>query len=61
MEIRPIKLFEILESYAPKSWNGEVYYSKLKKTYKKNTELERALVATLYDGLAYGNWPWVIK
>jgi len=58
---RIVHLLEVLQSYAPPTAEGErmvAHFASRHQTTDEERILE--LVGTLYDGVAYGNWPWVI-
>lgn len=59
-----LRIVQTLQELAP---NGEAQekvtrlYHDLQGTYGigNNHQVLKALVGRLYDGLAYGNWPWL--
>ncbi len=55
------KLMDVLDSYAdtPEAKQCVKYFKDDNQTTLTEQTLE--LVNAIHDGLAYGNWPWVIK
>lgn len=52
----------ILQQYAPDGSSQQVAtscYNDVVKTYAHTKEGVKHMTSMLYDGLAYGNWPWV--
>lgn len=48
-----------VEYVAPPTWTVEAWVKSLRRWYSDGKNLEMVLVGAIYDGLAYGNWPWV--
>lgn len=46
-------IVDIIESYAP----DDIDKLKLRNSLADSVTV-RSIAGTLYDGLAYGNWPW---
>lgn len=60
-ESKAIRLQCILADYATtlaQSNKVAEYVNALRRNCKDETDLERNIVGAIYDGLAYGNWPW---
>ena len=53
-------LVAVLVSYAPNPEDATRYVHR-EKQFAQNDELVRILAGAIYDGLAYGNWPWTVK
>lgn len=55
------RLLGILQEYAP---NGKAQercadiYNEAKRSGATEKDLARTMTGAIYDGLAYGNWPW---
>lgn len=61
---RPYLLLSILLSHAPDNKAQEyvsTIYNKMWKDNLSTTEIENQLITMLHDGIAYGNWVWVIQ
>ncbi len=52
------KLLEILLTHAPTEVERRLCEKLLRDTALSGSNPELVLAGTLYDGLAYGNWPW---
>jgi hypothetical protein len=68
METKAIRLYNILSEYAPSQKERDVvtrFYQGVLRTHAASKieiysrEVEIALTSAIYDGLVYGNWPWV--
>lgn len=56
------ELLGILQKFAPtgkEQHKCSEEYNNLVKELGYSRELVRSLVGTIYDGVAYGNWPWL--
>lgn len=56
------KILSILQSFAPTGKEQETcseLYRRLDKELSCDQNMLRRLTGILYDGLAYGNWPWI--
>ena len=56
-------LIVVLDSYAPETAEAKKMIDEIVNRNDRHvTDAERILelVGTLYDGVAYGNWPWVV-
>lgn len=61
---RPYSLLSILLHYAPDNQAQQhvsTIYNKMWEDNLSATEIENQLITALHDGIAYGNWPWVIQ
>jgi hypothetical protein len=51
-------LLEILQDHAPTGIEQEICSKLFREAQMAMDNTERILAGALYDGLAYGNWPW---
>lgn len=57
------KLVNLIKSHAPDLESQKLVFSRYQEMHREFTndhELELRLAGMLYDGLAYGNWPWLL-
>jgi hypothetical protein len=54
-------LYEVLKSYAPNKDALKICQNLIQRQGVNSKENVRELVSAIYDGLAYGNWPWVLQ
>lgn len=59
-ERRISNLYEVLKSYAPNPSAIEACQHFTNKSQTTQQEIILELTSAIYDGLAYGNWPWMI-
>lgn len=53
-------LYNVLASYAPNEQSRDACLSLKHIGGLSDDYIVRGLISAIYDGLAYGNWPWVI-
>jgi len=52
-------LYEVLKSYADTPEKLKMCQHVISKADTNDTEILQDLVSILYDGIFYGNWPWI--
>lgn len=63
-DIDPVaSLAEVLKCYAPSEAERDAIdylVADMRRVQETTDGIARSLAGYLYDGLAYGNWPWVV-